>query len=172
LNDLLDDKNIPMVLAGVDHLLPIYREASSYQNLLRDTISGNPEREELKELHGKAWKIVKPIFEESQKKAFEKYEQLHGQGSDLATHDVKAVVKAASFGQIETLFVPLGSQKWGRYDAEKNKVYLAKEAGPENEDLFDYAASQTILNSGQVFAVPPEQMPGHEEIAAILRYTM
>jgi hypothetical protein len=174
LNDLLDtsQKNIPMVLAGVDYLLPIYREASSYQNLLEDTIQGNPDREDLKQLHEKAWKIVKPIFEESQKKAFEKYQQLHGQGSDLATNDIKAVVKAATFGQVETLFVPLGPQKWGRYDAEKNKVLLAKEPGSNNEDLFDFAASQTILNSGQVFGVPPEQMPGNGEIAAILRYTM
>lgn len=172
LNDLLEEKTIPMVLAGVEYLLPIYREASSYNNLLEDTVPGNRDREDLKQLHEKAWKIVKPIFEESQKKAFEKYEQLHGQGSDLATSDLKAVVKAATFGQIETLFVPLESQKWGRYDAEKNKVLLAKEPGPENEDLFDFAASQTILNSGQVFAVPPEKMPGKEEIAAILRYTM
>jgi hypothetical protein len=172
LNDLLEETTIPMILAGVDYLLPIYREASSYDNLLEDTIPGNPDREALKGLHERAWKIVKPIFEESQKKAFEKYQQLHGQGSNLATSDLKAVVKAARFGQIETLFVPLGSQKWGRFDAENNKVLLAKEPGSENEDLFDLAASETILNSGQVFAVPPEQMPGKAEIAAILRYTV
>lgn len=172
LNNLLDEKNIPMVLAGVDYLLPIYREASSYHNLLEDGITGNPDRENVNDLHEKAWKIVKPIFEESQKKAFEKYEQLHGQGSDLATNDLREVVKAATFGQVETLFVPLATQKWGRYDAENNKVHLAKEPGSQNEDLFDFAASQTLLNSGQVFAVPPEQMPGRGEIAAILRYTM
>ena len=172
LNNLLDEKNIPMVLAGVDYLLPIYREASSYHNLLEDGITGNPDRENVNDLHEKAWKIVKPIFEESQKKAFEKYEQLHGQGSDLATNDLGEVVKAATFGQVETLFVPLATQKWGRYDAENNKVHLAKEPGSQNEDLFDFAASQTLLNSGQVFAVPPEQMPGRGEIAAILRYTM
>ena len=34
LNQVLEEKNIPMVLAGVDYLLPIFREASSYQNLL------------------------------------------------------------------------------------------------------------------------------------------
>jgi hypothetical protein len=172
LNNLLDEKNIPMVLAGVDYLLPIYREASSYQNLLEDSIAGSPDRENINELHEKAWKIVEPIFQESQKKAFEKYEQLHGQGSSLAANDLREVVKAAIFGQVETLFVPLGSQKWGRYDEEKNKVVLAKEPGSDNEDLFDFAASQTLLNSGQVFAVPPEQMPGKGEISAILRYTV
>jgi hypothetical protein len=172
LDDLLEGKNIPMVLAGVDYLLPIYREASSYHNLLEDAILGNPDRENMKDLHEKAWKIVRPIFEQSQKKAFEKFQQLHGQKSDLAVSDIKTAVKAAAFGQVETIFVPIGRQKWGWYDAENNKVILKQEPGPEHEDLFDLAATDTLLNSGQVFAVPPEQMPGGGEVAAILRYSL
>ncbi len=171
LNAMLEERTIPMVLAGVDYLLPIYREASSYNNLLEDSISGNSDRENVKDLHEKAWKIVRPIFEESQKKAFEKFEQLKGQQSTLATSDLPEAVKAARFGQVETLFVPLEMHKWGRYDAENNEVILGHKAGTEDEDLLDLAAADTILNSGQVFAVPPEQMPGDGEIAAILRYT-
>lgn len=172
LNNLLEDKNIPMVLAGVDYLMSIYREAATYQNILKDSISGNPERESVKELHQQAWKIVKPIYEESQKKAFEKYEQLNGQQNGLATSDLETAVKAATFGQVETLFVPLGVQKWGRYDAENNRVILEAEVGPDSEDLLDFAAAETILNSGQVFAVPREQLPGDGELAAILRYAI
>lgn len=172
LSQVLEEKNIPMILAGVDYLLPIFREASSYQNLLEDGILGNPDRENLKELHEKAWQIVRPLFKESQKKAFEKFEQLQGQESNLATSELKAAVRAAVFGQVETIFVPIQMQKWGRYDAETNKVILHEEPNPQDEDLFDFAATQTFLNSGQVFAVPPEQMPGDGEIAAILRYAV
>lgn len=172
LNDLLGEKNLPMVLAGVEYLLPIFREASSHQNLLEDVIEGNPDRENLTELHEKAWKIIQPLFEESQKKAFEKFAQLIGQKSDLATSDLQEAVKAAVIGQVETIFVPLDSQKWGRYDAANHKVALRDKPEPEDEDLFDFAATQTLLNSGQVFAVPPEQMPGGGEVAAILRYAL
>ena len=170
LNDLLEEKNLPMVLAGVEYLLPIFREASSHQNLLSDVIEGNPDRENLTELHEKAWEIIRPLFEESQQKAFEKFEQLDGQKSGLATSDLQEAVKAAVIGQVETIFVPLESQKWGRYDAANHKVTIKDEPGPEDEDLFDFAATQTLLNSGQVFAVPPEQMPGGGEVGAILRY--
>ena len=172
LNDLQEEKNIPMVLAGVEYLLPIFREASSHQNLLEDVIEGNPDRENLTELHEKAWKIIRPLFEESQKKAFEKFEQLNGQKSDLATSDLQEAVKAAVIGQVETIFVPLESQKWGRYDAANHKVTLRDKPEPQDEDLFDFAATQTLLNSGRVFAVPPEQMPGGGEVAAILRYAL
>ena len=172
LHGLLEEKTVPMILAGVDYLLPIYREASSYHNLWEEGIPGNQDREDLRVLHEKAWQIVRPIFEESQKKAFEKFEQLKGQKSDLAVSDIKSVVRAAAFGQVETLFVPLALQKWGKFDPTNNKVVLDKEPEPESIDLFDVAAAETILNSGQVFAVLPEQMPGDGEIAAVLRYAV
>ncbi len=172
LNALIEDKTVPMILAGVDYLLPIYREASTYPNMLKDSVTGNPDRENLNELHQRAWNIVKPLFEESQKKAFEKYRQLSGQQSAQATSDLSTAVKAAKFGQVETLFVPLGVQIWGRYDEANNKVILNSRPDAENEDLLDLAAAETILNSGQVFAVPREQMPGGSNLAAILRYPM
>ena len=75
-------------------------------------------------------------------------------------------------GQVETIFVPLDIQKWGRYDPENHKVILKQDPAPEDEDLFDFAATQTLLNSGQVFAVPPQQIPGGGEMAAILRYAV
>lgn len=172
LNGLIADKNIPMVLAGVEYLLPIYRETTSYQNILKDAIVGNPDRVNLKELHEQALPIVRPLFEESQKKAYEKFEQLSGQQSDLATTDLSKAVKAATFGQVETLFVPLGTQIWGQYDAEQNSVTMASEPGAHTEDLLDLAATQTILNSGQVFAVPREQLPCDCDVAVILRYAV
>ena len=170
LNDLIEDKTRPLILAGVDYLLPIYREATTYQNVLENTITGNPDRENLKELHEAAWNIARPLFEESQKKAYEKFQQLHGQQSDLAATDLETAVKAARYGQVETLFVPLGTQIWGRYDPNNNRVIQASEPGAEFEDLLDFAAAETILNSGQVFAVPREQMPGEGDLAVILRY--
>jgi hypothetical protein len=126
----------------------------------------------LKELHEHAYQMALPIFEENQKKTAEKFEQLHGQKSPLATHQLESAVKAAKFGQVETMFVPLNEQKWGRYDVENNRVILESEAGPENEDLLDLAAAETILNSGQVFAVPREQLPGNGDLAAILRFAV
>lgn len=170
LSTLIEDKTVPMILAGVEYLLPIYREATAYPNILEDSISGNPDKEDLSKLHEQAWKIAKPIFEESQKKAFENYQQLKGQKSAQVTNDLSTAVKAAKFGQVETLFVPLGIQIWGRYDEANNKVILDSHPIPENDDLLDFAAAETILNSGQVFAVPREQMPDEGDLAAILRY--
>ena len=42
LNEVLAGERPPMVLAGVDYLLPIYRQTSAYPNLLEDGIVGSP----------------------------------------------------------------------------------------------------------------------------------
>ncbi len=171
LNDMLEDKEIPMVLAGVEYLLPIYHEANTYHGLVEQGLEGNPEELSAKELRDAAWKLVKPIFEEAQENDLNRFEQFHGQQNDLASADLKTVVKAAHFGQVETLFVPVGVQKWGYFDPQQNHVTLDTNDKPENEDLLDYAAMQTILNAGQVYALEPKKIPGDGELAAILRYT-
>jgi hypothetical protein len=172
LKDLLEEQTIPMVLAGVDYLLPIYHKANTYQGLMEKGLEGNPEELNEKELHKLAWNLVEPIFKEEQKQTLEQFKQLHGQQSDRASDDLKIVVKAANFGQVETLFVPFGVQRWGRYDPQQNKVILEKQPTPENEDLLDFAAMHTLFNSGKVYAVQPDKLPGDGELAAILRYAV
>lgn len=169
LNSLLQGDTIPMVAAGVDYLLPIYRKANTYPGLLDDGLTGNPEKLDEKILHQQALELVKPIFNTAQHQAVVQFEQLKGQKSSLASDDLRSTVKAAAFGQVDTLFVPLGIQKLGRFDPESHRVNLDQNQNPENRDLFDFAAVQTILNSGQVYAVQPEAIPGDGELAAIFR---
>ena len=172
LNDLLEEKDIPMVLAGVDYLLPIYHQANTYAGLLEEGLQGNPEGLDEITLHKSAWNLVEPIFKTGQKQKLEHFKQLYGQGNELASVDLKTVVKAANFGRVETLFVPFGVQRWGRYDSQQNKVTLEKKPTLENEDLLDFAAMHTLFNSGKVYAIQPDNLPGEGELAAILRYAV
>jgi hypothetical protein len=102
----------------------------------------------------------------------DRFIELHGQQNGLATSDLESAVKAAVAGRVETLIVPLGVQKQGRYDPETDSVRVESEATPENDDLLNFAAVQTLLNSGNVYAVPADQFPNSGDIAAIFRYAM
>jgi release factor family 7 len=172
LHELLEDKNPPMILAGVESVVPIFRDACTYDNIVEEVLHGNIDQEDLKELHRQACQVAAPIFEENQTKAFQKFEQLNGQQNGLAVSELKPALRAAKFGQVETMFVPLNEQKWGRYDFEKDQVFLEDHPRPENEDLLDLAAGETILNAGQVFAVPRQELPGSGDLAAILRFAV
>jgi hypothetical protein len=170
LANVIEDKEAPLILVGVDYLLPIYRETNSYSRLIQGEVVGSPEGMSEKEMHRRAWELVKPIFEAERKDALERFERLEGQQSDLVTTDLETAVKAAVHGGVDSLLIPVGVQRWGRFVRDKNRITLEEGLGPENEDLLDLAARQTFLNSGRVFVVRPEELSGGGDLAAILRF--
>ncbi|MDM9379770.1 hypothetical protein QUB80_03530 [Chlorogloeopsis sp. ULAP01] len=168
LQELLKNQRSPLVLAGVDYLLPIYKQANSYPNLIDEGIAGNPDELKAEELHSQAWQIVQPYFEEAQQEAIASYQALLGTGKTASS--IQEVVTAAYYQRVESLFVPVGQQKWGHFNPSTNRVQVHPEQETGDEDLMDFAALHTLLNGGTVFAVSPEQVPGDKPIAAILRY--
>jgi len=79
LHDYLPAK-APLILAGVEYLWPIYRRANRHPHLLEHGIPGNPERCSAKELHERAWNLVRERYEEPIRKARERFAALAGTG--------------------------------------------------------------------------------------------
>ncbi len=165
LHPLLREEKAPLLLAAVEYLQPIYRQANTYAHLLEGGIEGNPDRLSSKELHDRAWPLVKPLFEEAQQRAAAQYRQLAG--TEHASGDLEAVVAAAYEGRVETLVVALGSQVWGVFDPTAGRVEKHKEASFGDVDLLDFAAAHTLTHGRTVYAVEPGQVPSKTEVAAI-----
>jgi hypothetical protein len=165
LHPLLKEEKAPLVLASVDYLQPIYRQANTYSQLFEQGIEGNPDRLSSRELHDRAWPLVQPLFEAEQQRAAAQYRQLAG--TEHASGDLDAVVAAAYEGRVETLFVALGRQVWGVFDPTTGRVELHREAPFGDVDLLDLAAAHTLLHGRTVYAVEPEQVPSKTDVAAI-----
>ncbi len=169
LQDVLRNERSPLVLAGVDYLLPIYREANSYRHLVDDEgITGNPEEMRAEELHAPAWEIVEPRFAAAQRKARDAYAQEAGTGRTSTR--LAEVVPAAHYGRVDVLWVALDTQIWGRFDPEAGNLQRREDPEPGDEDLLDLAALQTLSNGGTVYAVDAAGVPGGGPLAALLRY--
>jgi len=168
LRKLFREERAPLLLAAVDYLFPIYKEANSYPHLMEDGIKGNPESMNADELRERAWAVVQPYFQKKQKEAVAQYKQLAGTGR--TSKEIKEIVPAAYFGRIDLLFVAAGLQHWGTFNPDTNEVYLRQEPEPGDEDLLDYTAIQTILNGGTVYAVEPGEVPDDALLAALFRY--
>ncbi|NIN66531.1 MAG: hypothetical protein GTO63_17950 [Anaerolineae bacterium] len=168
LRQVLREERAPLVLAGVQYLHPIYRDATTYPHLTEKGITGNPDELSAAELRERAWEIVQPVLRSSRREASERYRQLEGTG--LTSNDVKEVVLASHDGRVQTLFVALGSQQWGAFDQQAREVDLHDEAASGDEDLMDLAAVRTLLNGGAVYAVEPQGMPADVLLAAVFRY--
>lgn len=170
LHEKLRDETAPLVLAGVEYLLPLYRQANSYQHLMVEGITGNPEILSAQELHAQAWPIVEADFQKSQQEFLDRFQQLFGGNTGKASNDLQKIIPAAYYQRVDSLLVAVDQQQWGLFDPSSETVYLHEEKETGDEDLLDLVASHTLLNGGTVYAVPPEQIPYSTPVAAIFRY--
>lgn len=170
LHDFFKTKRSPLVLAGVEYLHPLYREANTYQHLVTEGITGNSEavRVTPEQLQAEAWQIVEPFFAQAQQAAIDHFHELVGTGK--TSTEVKEAVPAAFYGRVEQLFVAVGVRQWGTFNPDANQIDLHAEPQPGDEDLLDAAAIQTLLNGGTVYAVEPGQVPEDAPLAAVFRY--
>jgi len=170
LRDMLGDQRVPLVVAGVDYLLPIYRQANSYPYLVDTGVIGNPQTLNAKELHRRAWEIVRPHFAREQEAQEGLYRELAGRQEGRASNNLKQIMQAAHGGRVATLFLARGVQQWGVYREHSGNVHVHPSQQPGDYDLLDLAAIQTVANGGTVYVVDPDRVPGGEPLAAIFRY--
>ena len=157
-----------LILAGVEYLMPIYREANRYAHLISTGIHGNPDGLSREELQQHAWRLVHPHHLREREQSEVTYRELLGTGR--ATNRVSEALNAATQGRVATLFIPVGVHRWGSFDAFEQRMESHDEAQPGDEDLLDLTALQTLAHGGTVYAVKPDQMPDGAQAAAILRY--
>lgn len=165
------DRDCPVVLAGVEYLLPRYKETTEHPKVLDEGLTGNAEGLSAEELRDAAWEIVEPVFLEDRRRAAERYGDLLGAGRSSSRYE--EVLPAAHDGRVDTLFVARGVRLWGTYDPKSREIRLQEDqTGQLNggEDLLDLAAVQTFLNGGQVYAVPQQEVPDGHAMAAVFRY--
>ena len=165
---LLAGEESPLVLAGVESLLSIYHAANSYPHLIEQGIPGNPEELSPDALHSQAWNLVEPAFRQAEEQAHAQFQQLVSSGR--TTTFLQEALQAAGQGRVELVFVALGEQTWGTYDADTQVIHVHPEQQLGDEDLLDLLAIQTLLHGGKVYALPREQMPEQALLAAVYRY--
>jgi hypothetical protein len=168
LKPFLAGKKEPLVFAGVDYLFPIFKLANTYPNLMAENVMGNPESLGVAEIHKQAWSLIERRHMDAREQAAERYRQLAGTGKTL--DGVADVVRAATIGRIDTLFVPKGVQVWGLVDEASGLVELHDEPATRDQDMLDLAAVQTLVNGGTLFTVDKQDVPGGNTVAAVLRY--
>jgi hypothetical protein len=158
----------PLILAGQEHLLPIYRKVNSYPRLLKEAIVCDPEQMTSGELQEEAQALVEPYFERETRAALDNFNRLNGTG--MTAKGLEETLQAARHGRVESLFLPMDEHVWGRFDPESGKVEVHEQQTPDNEELLNLAAVKTLASSGEVFGLETSRMPVNEPVVAVLRY--
>jgi hypothetical protein len=165
---LLGTRRMPLVLAAVDFLIPMYRGVSAHPDILDAAVVGNPDELTIEELHREAWALVKPRVRARRLELSNSF--VASAGTAMTSDDVGEVVPAAFDGRLDTLFVALGERRWGTFDARMRRLEQHDTHEPGDYDLLDLAAVQGLIRDATVYAVAPDEVPGGGVVAAIFRY--
>lgn len=167
LRELLRGEQAPLVLAGVEYLIPLYLKASTYAHTLGERIPGSPEGLSDRELHDRAWQIVEPLFLESQRKDFSRYLDLSD--GPRASRDIGAIVPASREGESRPSSSPGASGSGTPCRATERRSSWPTNRGQA------WRISRTWLPPDphewwNVHVLDPEALQGQGPVAAIFRY--
>jgi hypothetical protein len=165
---VLNRENAPLVLAGVEYEIPIYRSACDYHNIWPEALTGSREHQPTATLYQDAKELLKPYFEQRLTKALDLFmnNSANGKTSSIAAD----VIPATYYAQVSHLFVTKGEHIWGTFDEMANELQVHATPDEDGEDLIDKAVVKTLANGGEVFLLDKERMPVETQIAALMRY--
>lgn len=167
---LLNDENIPLLIASQDYLFDIYKSVNTYSNLFDKNINGNLKATDVLDLHELAWEKISPTFNQERKNKIAQFIEVQGTGK--TTIGIEEILPKAFEGKIDTLFCENLTDIFGTYKEENNTIAaIQTEENEESISLMNLAAIKTFLNGGSVYLLDQEEMPNrHSKINALYRY--
>lgn len=159
--------NIPLLLCAGAELAGMFRQHYSGDGLLDSFIEANPAGLDEEELHERACAIVEPVADADHEDAATRLAALVGNDSDRVSTDISDVLAAATQGQVDTLFVARDAALPGQFDAAEQRAIMRREHAPDDVDLSDLAARETLRHGGAVFTPIQRDMPLKAPMAAI-----
>ena len=165
---VLNNENVPLLLAGVEYLIPIYKSVAKYKPIWNESLTGNYEYTDTITLYQEAVEIMEPYFRERHNKALAMY---GNQSATAQTSSIPAdVIPAAYYSKVWHLFVQKGEHLWGSFDELNNELIIHESQQEGDEDLIDKAVIRTLLNGGEVHLLEKDRMPAQSPLAALMRY--
>jgi hypothetical protein len=153
----------PLVLAGVEYEIAMYRRVNSFHPTLDKAVNGSPDGTPEHTLHDRAMEVVAGSYSDAlQRDLWNLREFL---GTARASTEPRTVIQAAFQGRVSDLLIAANAEYWGTWNKEKQEVET-----DGREELLNAAALETILHRGKVFVLDAEDMPVKAPAAAVFRY--
>lgn len=161
LRHVLRTAGFPLVLAGVQKDVTLFRSVCSYSAVVDESVVLSPERFLESEVVAKAHEVLNRWLGPEQRKAIEEFDS----GRRPVSAELNSIVKAAAEGRVQSMLMMPGASSMGDFSQID-----AKFSGEGMTDLVNAAAVETIRHSGQVIILPSDKMPAKVTVAAILRF--
>ncbi len=160
----LQNNHIPLIVATIESLFPVYREANTYPDLEERFIDVHPNAESEHDLHNAAVALLMCRFEKKKKQAIDQYQILKEKGR---TSDLLSDILRLSFeGRIESLLTDVSQSVWGTFDPNSLKVEIHENRQKHDTELLNRIVLETLGYGGNVIPLEGREMPEENKPAA------
>lgn len=171
LRERLGSDGSPVIVAGVESEVSLFRAVSKLKNLADDAIKGSVSRWNADRLLKAARPIVDRLADQKVDGALRLWESAHRPGKTEV--DVAATARLAVAGRVRLVMTERDRRIWGHLDRSTGAIEILSENGEDPGsnavDLLDEVAEIVILHGGDALAVPGDRMPTQTGIATVLR---
>jgi hypothetical protein len=157
----------PLILAGVEYELAMFRKVSRYAHIADAMLLGNFDHVKDEELFARARAPAEEFHDKERLAAIANYKLLSD--TDLASDNIEEIIPAAHQGRIDVMFVDPRAEVFGYYHAEDSSVEIAHQ--PRGAiDLIELTIAQTILHKGTLYTVTCDRLIAASPLRAVFRY--
>jgi hypothetical protein len=162
LKDFFRAANPPLVLAGVEEEIGLYRSVNTYPHLIKTGIRGSIDFGwDAEKAVREAYAAIYDSQADTEKSALASARE-RMTPSRLST-ELEAILTSAFEGRVDRLYLDESAQLIGSYERRGFRTI-------GTEDLLNIAAVQTVLHHGTTYELPADSMRGKTTAAALLRY--
>lgn len=157
----------PLILAGTEDILSLYRGLNNYKHTVDSVIKGSPAEAKPSDLQKEGWTVIQEYFLEDMYRAIKGYEK---ENDERSSNNLTQIIESTLLGKTDTLFLALNESSWGRYDMENNTVHYSANNGDAEQELLNWTALKVMEFGGQVYVLQKRDMPSQSTAAALFRF--
>lgn len=160
----LNKENIPVMLAGADNIISLYKSISKYPNIWDCAIEGNVDNLSIAQLHTKSLTTLKKQSDLNIESTINKINEQRNLGK--GSNEFSNIFEAAIAGKVGKLVLKIGYKVWGSHQDNKLNVSLRKTSS--DEDLVNQLMCIVLSTGGEVYWSPSKLIT--DNVIAEYRY--
>lgn len=161
-----EPSQLPVILAGIEENLSLYRSVTKNRFLTADAVHGDWTKWTLHEIREAAWKAFEKHYLDRLARIREDFGTARARGR--GTDSLAEAAQGAVMGRVGVLLIDADRTVPGSIDL--NTGALSPSSDAEAGDMLDDLAEMAAKTQATVIVTPSDQMPTPSGLAAIFRY--
>ena len=160
----------PLIIAAEPRTLGHLRKHLDYRYVAPEAIQSDPVALGKETLHAEAWRIAEPIVRADRENARRRLRAWIEGAAIPGSQDPQTLLRDAIAGRVDCVFLAPDAKVWGHFDEEFQVLRIDSESRPDNEDVLNRLAIETLTRGGDVFTLPEDLRDNVGVAAGLYRY--